>query len=47
MAKSSNAGITSDDIQKTKDYANALGKLQRSLNSVNSALPEFSNGIDC
>ena len=46
MAKINNAGINSDDIQKTKDYANVLDKLQNSLNGVNNALPEFSSGID-
>jgi hypothetical protein len=46
MIRSGNAGITGDDIQKTKDYADALTKLQNSLNGVNSILPEFSEGID-
>jgi len=46
MAKTNNPGITSNDIQNTKDYADALDKLQDSLNGVNSAFSEFSNGVN-
>jgi hypothetical protein len=47
MANSNNkAGITSDDIQKTKEYSDALDKLQTSLTGVNSALPKFTDGVE-
>lgn len=47
MAKSKNdLGITNDDIQKTKDYKEALDQLRSSLTGVNSALPKFSDGLE-
>jgi len=41
MANSNNAGINYDDIQKAKDYKDALAS---SLTGVNAALPDFSGG---
>jgi len=39
-------GINDDDIKKTKDYADAVDKLNNSLTGVNSALPKFADGLD-
>ncbi len=39
-------GITGDDIQKTKEYSEALDKLQSSLTGVNTALPKFADGVE-
>jgi len=41
-----NRGINDDDIKKTKEYTDAIDKLNNSLTGVNSALPEFANGLD-
>jgi len=38
--------IDDDDILKTKEYAEAIDKLNGSLTSVNSALPKFADGLD-
>ncbi|MES2428940.1 MAG: hypothetical protein V4560_18310 [Bacteroidota bacterium] len=47
MANQNNSpGITGDDIQKTKEYSEALDKLQSSLTSVNTALPKFADGVE-
>lgn len=47
MTKSNfDGGINADDIQKTKDYADAVDKLSDSLTGINSALPKFADGLD-
>lgn len=40
-----NAGVTGDDIQKAKDYADAMDKLKASISGVNTTLPQFSEGL--
>jgi len=46
MAKSTKPIVTDDDIQKTKEYAEAIDKLKTSIAGANSALPDFANGLD-
>ncbi|MFD2870859.1 hypothetical protein ACFS5N_00175 [Mucilaginibacter ximonensis] len=47
MAKSHDKpDITTDDIEKTKAYADAVNNLNTSLTGVNSALPKFADGFE-
>jgi hypothetical protein len=46
MGKIDSNGISDDDIKKTKDYADAVDKLKDSLVGVNSAIPNFADGLD-
>jgi hypothetical protein len=41
-----NPGITDDDIKKTKEYTDALDKLNSSITGVNTKLPAFADGME-
>lgn len=47
MSKSRNKpDITSENVKTTKEYADALDKLNQSLDEVNKSIPAFANGAD-
>ncbi|SDE89205.1 hypothetical protein SAMN05216464_110209 [Mucilaginibacter pineti] len=46
MANQNNTGITDDDINKAKEYKDAMDALKTSIVGVNSKLPEFSDGLE-